>query len=259
MELHNQKLTEKLENRDIIFGTHVFAGMPILTEAIAQIGFDVIWLDMEHTGIGIEAVVNNMIAARSGGTTAWVRIPWNDPVLAKPVLDMGADGIIFPMVKTAEEAKKAVAACFYPPNGDRGYGPLRALNYGAITQAEYVHNTFKDRHRVIQIEHVDAVKNLEEIADVEGIDAFIIGPNDLSASVGLIGEINHPRVKELYEEIAKVLTKKKKAFGVSIGYNEENIRYWLSLGANMIFCGTDVDYVYRGAKNTLDGFKKIVE
>jgi 2-dehydro-3-deoxyglucarate aldolase/4-hydroxy-2-oxoheptanedioate aldolase len=198
-----------------------------------------------------------MIAARSGGTTTWVRVPWNDPVLAKPVLDMGADGIIFPMVRTVEEANLAVAACKYPPKGVRGYGPLRALDYGAITQTEYVHNTYKDCHVVVQLEHVDAVKNLREIADVDGIDAFIIGPNDLSASIGLIGEINHPKVKELYEEIAKVLTEKKKPFGVSIGYNEENIKYWIKLGANMIFCGTDVDYVYRGAKNTLDGFKKI--
>ena len=259
MRPHHEELTKKLKNRETIFGTHVFAGMPILTEAIAQIGFDLIWLDMEHTGIGIESVVNNMIAARSGGTTTWVRVPWNDPVLAKPVLDMGADGIIFPMVKNAKEAKLAVEACAYPNSGVRGYGPLRALDYGAITQMEYVHNTYKECHKVIQIEHVDAVKNLSEIADVEGIDAFIVGPNDLSASIGLIGEINHPKVKKLYEEIARVLTAKKKPFGVSIGYNEENIKYWLSLGANIIFCGTDVDYVYRGAKTTLDGFKSIVK
>ena len=98
----------KLKQGEVIRGSHVFAGMPILTEAMAQAGFDVLWLDMEHTAIGIETLVNNMIAAKAGGTPAWVRIPWNDPVRAKPILEMGPGGLIFPMIRSYEEALKAV-------------------------------------------------------------------------------------------------------------------------------------------------------
>ncbi len=247
MKQENRRLLEKMQNGEVIFGTHIFCGTPILTEAIAQCGFDVLWIDMEHTAIDISAVTANLIAARSGGTPAWVRVPWNDPVRVKPVVDMGADGVIFPYVRTVEEAKLAVASCTYPPDGVRGYGPLRALDYGAITQEEFVHKNYRECRRIIQIEHIDAVRNLPEIADVKGIDAFIVGPNDLSASVGRIGEVRHPELLALYREIATVLRDKHKPFGVSTGCSREIIEDWLSIGATLIFSGSDVGYVYEGA------------
>ena len=244
-----EQLYEKLTNGEIVIGTHVFAGMPLLTETMAQCGYDVLWLDMEHTAIGVEALCNNLIAARAGGTPAWVRIAWNDPVLAKPVLDMGADGIIFPYVRTANEAKLAAAACTYPLDGVRGYGPMRAANFGAISQKEYITDTYRHCRRVIQIEHVDAVHNLEEIAQVEGIDAFIIGLNDLSASVGHLGEFRHPDVFPMYAQIADILRKYRKPFGVSIAYDEELIAYWKQLGATIFFAGCDAGYVFEGSQS----------
>ena len=259
MREENRKLLEKLQNRELIFGTHIFCGTPILTEAIAQCGFDVLWIDMEHTAIDIASVTANLIAARSGGTPAWVRVPWNDPVRVKPVVDMGADGIIFPYVRTAEEARLAAASCSYPPDGVRGYGPLRALDYGALTQDEFVHKTYRECRRVIQIEHIDAVRNLPKIADVEGIDAFIVGPNDLSASVGRIGEVRHPELLALYREIAAVLNDRKKPFGVSMGYNREIIEDWISIGASIIFTGNDVGYVYEGASAVRAGYDSILK
>lgn len=259
MHMNNQKLLKKLETGEVIRGTHIFGGMPIMTEAIAQCGFDVLWIDMEHTGIGIESVVNNMIAARAGGTPAWVRVPWNDPVRVKPVIDMGADGIIFPYVRTAEEARLAAASCSYPPDGIRGYGPLRALDYGGMTQYDYVHEKYRECRRVVQIEHIDAVRNLPEIADVEGIDAFIVGPNDLSGSVGRIGDVRHPEVVALCHEIAAVLRDKKKPFGVSLGYDEAVIQDWLDIGATMIFTGTDVSYVHDGAMAVKNGLEKLLK
>lgn len=246
-----EKLMQKMNNGEVIFGTHVFCGAPILTEAMAQCGYDVLWLDMEHTAIGIESVVNNMIAARAGGTPTWVRVPWNDPVRVKPVIDMGADGVIFPYVRTVEEAKLAAASCSYPPEGIRGYGPLRALDYGAIPQLEYVHNTYRKCRRIIQIEHVDAVRNLREIAAVDGIDAFIVGPNDLSGSVGRIGEVFHPDVVPLYEELAAILRESGKPFGASVGSSPEVLQYWLDLGATILFAGHDVAYVREGATSLL--------
>ena len=247
-----KNIKEMLQGGEVIYGSHIFAGMPMLTEAMAQSGFDLLWIDMEHTAIGVESLVNNLIAAKAGGTVAWVRIPWNDPVMAKPVLDMGVEGIIFPYVRTREEAELAAAACSYPPEGIRGYGPLRALRYGEITQMEYVKQTYKECLRIIQIEHIDAVKNLKEIAATPGIDAFIVGPNDLSASVGLIGEVKHPKLYELYDEIGRVMRECGKPFGVSTGCDKEFLEYWRSIGATILFAGHDVAYVHEGAVRTRD-------
>ena len=242
-----QALNRAVSERRPVRGTHIFCGAPPLTEAIAQSGFDVLWIDMEHTGIGIESLSGNLIAARAGGTPAWVRIPWTVPVLAKPVLDMGADGIIFPFVRTAEEAKRAAEACEYPPGGVRGYGPLRALDYGRIPQREYVTKTYRKCLRIVQIEHIDAVRNLREIASTDGIDAFIVGPNDLSGSVGKLGLVKDPELTELYREIGAVLTEMEKPFGVATGCDPEFLRFWRSFGATIFFAGNDVGYVVEGA------------
>ena len=146
------RIEKKIKNGGTLFGTHVFCGAPPLTEAISLAGFDMIWIDMEHTAIGIESLQNNLIAARAGGTPAFVRIPWNDKVLAKPVIDMGPEGIIFPYIRSADDARAAVASCEYPPAGERGYGPLRALDYGRITQTDFVDAVYRKMWRIIQIE-----------------------------------------------------------------------------------------------------------
>lgn len=248
-------LDKKLKENELIYGSLIFIGHPALTECMAQIGFDVLWIDMEHTAIDNESLLMNLIGAKAGGTPAWVRIRWNDPVLAKPVLDMGADGIIFPYIRTAEEARQAVSACLYPPEGVRGYGPLRALRYGEISQMEFVTSTYRNCKRIIQIEHIDAVKNLSEIVKVKDIDAFIFGPNDLSGSLGLIGQVRHPDCLRVYEEAAKILRESGIPFGVATGFDSEWLNYWKNLGASIFFCGHDAAYVQSGAAAMLSGFQ----
>lgn len=243
-----QLFNKALADRKRMTGTVLVSGAPILTEAIAQSDFDVLWIDMEHSGIGIESLVNNLIAARAGGKPAWVRIPWNDQVMAKPVLDMGADGIIFPYIRTSEEAKRAVAACAYPPEGVRGYGPLRSLDYGRITQQEYVTKTYRNCLRIVQIEHIDAVKNLRQIVATEGIDAFIVGPNDLSGSVGKLGQIKDPELMALYREIGKVMSEMNKPFGVATICDPDFLRFWQSIGASIFFVSSEVGFMYEGVK-----------
>ena len=252
----NRKLAEKMAGGELIFGTLATSGLPMMTEMLAQCGFDVLWLDMEHTAIGIESVVNNMIAARSGGTPAWVRVPWNDPVRVKPVVDMGPDGIIFPFVRTAEEAKLAVASCTFPPEGIRGYGPLRAADYGRITQSVFVARTYRDCRRILQIEHVDAVRNLREIAAVEGVDGFIVGPNDLSGSIGKLGQLRCPEMMELYRQIGTVLSEMKKPVGIYAGgFDVANIQQWIDMGYTMFFSGSDFGFAYQGAAKLLRQFQ----
>lgn len=248
----SQILFKKISDREFIKGTHVFAGMPPLTECMAQVGFDVLWIDMEHTAIGLENLQNNLIAARAGGTPAVVRIARNDPVLAKPVLDMGADGIIFPNVTNAGEARLAAATCEYPPAGIRGFGPFRALDYGGHDADDYIHRQYRECVRIIQIEHIDAVNNIEGICQVEGIDAYIVGMNDLSGSMGHLGDTQNPEMLSVYDRIAAVLTKNKKSFGVSSVSDPWVLKSWKDRGANIIFAGHDIEYVYTGAVKMLD-------
>ena len=251
----DNKLLKKIESGEMVIGTHVFAGSPMLTECMAQAGYDAIWIDAEHTHITTEGILLNLLAAKSGGTPAVVRIAWNDPVLAKPVLDLGVDGIIFPYIRTPEEARMAVAACEYPPKGIRGFGPFRATDYFAGDINGYIHETSRNTVRMIQIEHIDAVNNLEEIADVEGIDAFIIGMNDLSGSMGYLGDTQNPVMIEVYERIAKVLSEKKRPFGVSAGSNEKVLSFWKERGATILFAGHDIEYVVEGSAKVLKMMK----
>ncbi len=236
----------------LVRGTHTFFGMPMITEAITLCGFDVVWIDMEHTPITKESVCNNLIAVKAGGASAFVRIPWNDPVLAKPIIDMGVDGIIFPYIRTVDEVRLAVASCTYPPEGTRGYGPMRALEYGNLDKCDFVDRKYREMMRIIQVEHIDLIDHLEEIAEMEGVDGFIVGPNDLSGSVGHIGRPQHPDMFPIYDKIGKALRNSGKLFGVSLGYDKETIEQWLGRGVNTIFTGTDVEYIHNGAVDIMN-------
>lgn len=253
----NKAFFKKVEQGQLLYGTVLNIGSPMVTELLAQSGFDVLWLDMEHTAIGVEAVLSNLMAARSGGIPAWVRVPWNDPVQVKPLLDIGADGIIFPFIRTVEEAKLAAASCTYPPHGIRGYGPCRAVDYGRISLEEYAGGVCREARRIIQIEHIDAVRNLREIAAIEGIDGFIVGPCDLSASIGKLGQLRCEEMMELYREIAQVARESGKLAGIYAGdFNKEYIQQFLDMGFNMIFNSSDYTLLYQGAANMIRNFRE---
>lgn len=253
MECKAKKLREKLQNGELIVGGHTFYTDPAITAALGYQGFDFVWIDDEHSAFDKANILNHIVAADSANTASIVRIPWNDPVLLKPILEMGPDGIIFPMVCTAEEAHKAVAGCLYPPKGIRGFGPKRSNHYGKIPTKEYLEEADSSFLRIVQIEHIDAVNNLKEILEVEGVDLALVGPNDLSASIGHLGDTRHPDVVDLYEQIIATCKKMKRPFGVSVGANDtEAIAYWIEKGVSLIGCGDDISYICKGSQNTLE-------
>lgn len=251
MEWPMDKLREKLARGETIFGSHTSWGGAMITEMYGVAGFDVAWIDTEHGNMDPKEVQNALIGARAGGIPAFVRVPWHTGVLAKPLLDIGADGIIFPMVLTADDAREVVAACRYPPEGVRGYGPFRAMRYGAVGAMEYINDYSRRVWVVPQIEHIEAVRNLDEILKVPGIDLLVVGPCDLSGSMGLLGQINHPNVKAAMDEIAA----KAKAAGIPIGvsmvWDEELVTDWIRRGANFIFCDNEGGYIINGCRKTL--------
>ena len=180
----------RLRRRDLLVGPLLTLAAPSAAEAFARAGCDWVWIDLEHAPLSLDQAQQIIQAVGDRSGTA-VRVPWNDPVHIKQALDLGCDAVIVPQVRTADEARLAVAAAKYPPTGDRSVGIARAQQYG-LTLSEYV-RTANDRVAVIvQIEHIDAVVQMNEILAVPGVDGVIVGPYDLSASLGRPGRDRPP-------------------------------------------------------------------
>src|SRR5690242_2019818 len=178
---------EKLKQGGIPLGTLITFNDPTVTEALCR-DLDFVWIDSEHSAMSLPIVQGHVMATKGSRAAAIVRVPWNDPVLIKPVLDMGADGIVAPLVRTVEDARRAVAACKYPPEGVRGYGPRRPSEFGRRGGPEFVKEMNDSILIILQIEHIDAVNHIDEILQVPGITSLVIGSNDLSGSMNLLGQ-----------------------------------------------------------------------
>ena len=205
----NSPLKSKLAKRELTIGSWLTIPNQAVIEILGSAGFEWLTIDIEHSPISIETVLNLIGHIQGNGMQALVRVSKNEEVVIKRVLDAGADGIIVPMIKNEEDAITAVNYVKYPPLGKRGVGLNRAQKYG--TAFETYQKWVQDHVVVIaQIEHIDAVNNLEEILAVPGIDGIIVGPYDLSASMGYPGEYHRENVKEALariDEITKGLNK----------------------------------------------------
>jgi 2-keto-3-deoxy-L-rhamnonate aldolase RhmA len=253
---------EKIKNGETAIGTHVQMGSPMIMDIMGRVGFDAVWIDTEHTAIDKDNLLNHIISLSGHGTAAIVRIPWNDAVLAKPVLEMGPDGIIFPYVRSADDVDRAMKSCIYPPYGCRGFGPIRANNYGMMTNDEYFNYYIENTMRIAQIEHVDAVECIDEILKVQYLSAIVLGPNDLSGSLGLLGRQEHPDVQACFDKVAEAANKAGIPWGVSTGYNLGSggggLQKWIDRGAKFLFIGSDVSYVAGGAAQTYSEVSQLV-
>lgn len=252
------ELKKKLENGGLAIGTHVKWREASFSELFAMEGYDYIWIDGEHSALTLDMVAAQVRAAQANGAAAFYRVPWNDPVLVKPVLEIGVDGVIFPFIRTAKEAAAAVAACKYPPEGIRGYAPGRAIRYGLTPMEEYFEQA-KKTWVIAQLEHIDAVRNLDEILSVPGIDAFVVGMMDLSASIGKIGQLRDPQLLGLLDEIGEKCRADGRPFGVSMGYMPEIVEEWMARGARLISVGGDEEFLVKQGTATLQGMKGLFQ
>lgn len=246
-----KKVKRKIADGQPVLGTLVTSTDSAISEMMGFSGFDYIWLDAEHFPLTAHDIRMHAIAAHSGDIALFVRVRENDPMLVKPLLDLGVDGIIFPMIKTAEDAELAVAGCVYPPKGIRGFGPSRCIRYYADPVADYVEDVNNRVLKILQVEHVDCVRNLEQIAQVEGIDTFMIGPSDLSSSAGLLNQVFHPEIQKLIGEISRISHKYGIPLGAFTGDQPETIRMWLSHGVQLMCIGADTGYMRSAAVASL--------
>ena len=246
---------DKMHDGQVCLGAAVSFSDATVTEALSTV-FDFVWIDMEHNPLSLADVQAHIIAAKGSDCTPIVRVPWNDPVLIKPVLDIGAAGIVAPMVSTAEETRKAVAACMYPPDGVRGFGPRRPSNYARLGGPDFCKATNESMIVVIQIEHIDGVNNIDEIAAVPGLSAIMIGANDLSGSMGYMGQPGHPAVAAAVDTVIRQCNKAKMPVGVAVGHDPDVLAGWVKKGVNWIMSGNDFTLMLTTADNVVNGLRQ---
>jgi 4-hydroxy-2-oxoheptanedioate aldolase len=224
-------------------------------EVIAGAGFDWILLDTEHAPNELPLVFGELQALVGGTAAPVVRPAWNDLVLIKRLLDIGAQNLLIPYVQNAAEARAAVAATRYPPNGLRGVAVLhRANRYGRIQ--DYLQRVQDELCVLVQIETRSALQDLEAIAAVEGVDGLFIGPSDLSAALGHLGNPDHPEVRAAIEDAGRRILKAGKAAGI-LAPLELDARHWLEKGFTVVAVGSDLTLLARGSEALAAKYKSL--
>jgi 2-dehydro-3-deoxyglucarate aldolase len=242
----NSKLKEKLKSNKLSIGSWLTIPHQAIIEILATAGFEWLTIDMEHSPISIETTMNLIGHIQGNGMQALVRVSKNEEVIIKQVLDAGADGVIVPMIKNKEEAKQAVDYVKYPPLGKRGVGLNRAQKYG--TAFDTYQKWVKDEVVVIaQIEHIEAVNNLEEIFATEGIDGIIVGPYDLSASMGYPGEYDRADVQEALARIDEISKRLNKPLGFHV-IDSDHSKTLEKIKNGYSFLAFSLDFFFLGDK-----------
>lgn len=234
-------------------GAWLSSGSVAVTEIFAGAGFDWMLIDMEHAPNDLVDVVDHLRAA-GGRTEIMVRVPWNEPVLVKRLLDAGVRALMFPYVQSAEEAGRAVAATRYPPHGIRGVaGTSRATDFGRIPLS---HELAASIAVVVQIETAGAVAKSSEIASVDGVDGVFIGPNDLAASMGHFGRPDHPDVRAAIADAVAAIRAAGKSPG-TLAYEPASAASPFAEGFDFIAAGYDVSALVRAARDVLERWNKL--
>ena len=214
-------------------------------EVVAGAGFDWLLLDCEHSPNDLESLLTQLQAVAPYPTTPVVRVPWNDTVTIKRVLDIGAQSLLIPYVQNADEARSAVAAVRYPPGGVRGVaGSTRATRFGRIK--DYAKRAQDELCLLVQVETESALRHVEAIAAIDGIDGIFIGPADLHASMGYPGEVANPKVFPLIEDTLRRIRAAGKAPGILVG-DEALARRCIDAGSLFTAVGADTAILARGA------------
>jgi len=245
-----RSIKEKFRRGEPSIGSWMSMAHPSIAEILAMAGYDWVVVETEHTAIDISEVLRLIIAIEQRGAVPLVRLAWNDPIQAKAVLDSGAAGVLVPMVNTKADAELAVQMTKYPPLGFRGVGLARAQGYGQSFDT-YVRNANGDTLLMVQIEHKDAVANIDEILSVPGIDGTFIGPYDLSMSLGIPGQINHSDVLAAKRRVLDATRASGLAPGIHFVHPDsaqEDCRQAVLDGYLFIAVGTDILFLGDSAR-----------
>lgn len=244
-------LKKLLKEGKTALGTWVTINHPDVVDALSELPLDWLVFDMEHAPLDVQDVEVLMMPLRNTGITPIVRVPWNDMVIIKRVLDIGAEGVLIPWVNSREEAEAAVKYASYPPRGVRGVGPRRATRYGTRSFLEY-YSRFEKEERVliIQIETAKALENIEDILSVEGIDVAYIGPMDLSVNLGIPTQFDHPKFKDALNKVLRTCEK----YGVAPGihaFDAEQVKKYVEMGFRFVAIRNDIAMMLQAFRSVL--------
>lgn len=248
-----------LSRDTLTFGAWTSIGHSSITEIFAASTVDFIGIDLEHSTISLEQARQIMAAAHAGGTACFPRISSHNGEQIKRLLDSGADGIIVPMVCAPEEVKRIAEWCKYPPRGKRSYGVASAQDYG-FSFADYTANWNKRSSIVIQIEAISAVNCIDDLVSHEDVDAAMIGPYDLSGSLGIPGQISDPKVTAACQKVVEACRKYGKACGTQlVDVNEKSIAAAFDSGFTFVILSSDVFLLWKwseGIRSLTSGFRR---
>jgi 2-keto-3-deoxy-L-rhamnonate aldolase RhmA len=249
----DHQFRKRLRAGELLVGTNITLASPEVAEILTSTGYDWLFLDAEHTPL--QALqIQRLLQAAGPGMPCLVRLPASDETAIKKALDTGAAGIIAPMVNSAEHAQQVVRFSKYSPLGTRGVGLGRAHGYGLQFQ-EYVQHANENVAVVIQVEHIQAVENIDSIAQVEGLDAVLLGPYDLSASLGRLGEVEHPEVISAIQRVTGACQQAGIPLGV-FGVSAEAVKPFIERGYTLIVAGVDTMMLCQAAKKLLAQVKE---
>ena len=253
MDMPRNAFKHAIAKGEVQIGLWCSLASPIAVEIVSHSGYDWLLLDTEHSPNDVPDILTHLQAAQSGTASCVVRPAWNDMVLIKRYLDIGAQTLLIPFVQSPEEAKRAVEATRYPPKGVRGItGSGRASRYGRVK--DYLKNASSEICVLVQVETREALKQIEAIASVDGIDGVFIGPNDLAASYGHIGNWGHPEVQAAIEDAIARIQRAGKAAGI-LTPDETLARKYLALGATFVAVGLDTNLLVRHTSALAARFK----
>jgi 2-keto-3-deoxy-L-rhamnonate aldolase RhmA len=244
-----------LKEGKVVVGATVTAANPDVAATLAGVGFDFLWIEMEHSPLTLETVRSMILATRGLKAMPFTRVPVNEPWMAKRALDIGSLGVIFPFTSSRELAEQAVKSCKYPPQGIRGYGPTMAASRWGMSGSDYAKFANENVLVVVIIEQKQAIDKIDEIASVPGIDVLFIGVNDLSYSLGVGGKTNDPRVEEA---VSKVLAAGKK-HNIPVGYpagNPVEINKRIAQGFRFFQASSDLSLMAAGARDLLSKIER---
>lgn len=246
--MRKNRVRQLLEAKKPAFGTFNWLTGPESVEIIGEAGFDFVVIDMEHGPHGQDNLPGMLRAADAAGVTPIVRVTKNEPTLILRALDLGARGLHIPQVNSKEDAQKVVQAARYWPVGERGFAPgTRAARFGLLEVDEYIAQSNADPLIIIHIENKLGVDNLDDILSVPGIDVVFVGPADLSQSLGIPGQLGHPKVRELIE----IAIAKSKQVGIPVGIfavSAEDAANWVAAGVTYIAIGADSMFLFNTAR-----------
>ena len=249
-------LKKRLERKEQTVGSWITIGNTAVAEIMARAGFDWLTVDLEHSAITLEQTQELIRVIELCGVSPLVRVGHNQPNLIKRVMDAGAHGVIVPMVNTSEDAEMAVRSVKYPPLGIRGVGLARAQKYGDDFEGYRSWNQ-ENSIVIVQIEHIEAVNNLKEILSVQGVDGFIVGPYDLSGSLGVPGQFDHPDVLRALETIQYVSRQLDSLSGLHvIQPRQEDYRNALNQNYKFIALSLDILFLGRSCRETVKSIRK---